>query len=377
MGLVSEAGCHERGMRMAANSCRPSNAPRGVVSNTQVEPGPPARARDHGRTAARALPSSAARTKWRACARRGPRGHTAAPAARPLAQGSPLSQEGAPSPRQLSPTLSRGCRREVAAPLRCRPQSSPMPLPIWPLQAAEHPQLDFSPLELYCAQQGPQWSAGGADDGKWWHHGHRSGSRRRRHQCHRAQGQPRPRPTARCRGGARCRRSPHRTKGDGFWSSSGSPMCSYIHYGSILGRPAHTAPAPGPPRGGVSQFALRAGKAVKMFYLLYSFTHRRQSRRVRTSPRPRLGWAEPEAQRTSQTTHQFHQCHSHETDPPQPISGIGNTAPTVLPETRELRADTRGWAGGVLERTRSPSRPAVLCFTPSHRPCQVHTAHAR
>ena len=49
------------------------------------------------------------------------------------------------------------------------------PTAIWPLQAAEHPQLDFSPLELYCAQQGPQWSVGGADNGKWWHHGHRSG----------------------------------------------------------------------------------------------------------------------------------------------------------------------------------------------------------
>lgn len=40
---------------------------------------------------------------------------------------------------------------------------------------SRHPQLDFATVEDYCARMGPQWASGGAEQGKWWHHGHYGG----------------------------------------------------------------------------------------------------------------------------------------------------------------------------------------------------------
>ena len=35
----------------------------------------------------------------------------------------------------------------------------------------KHPQFDFGPVDDYCRLMGERWSPGGADDGRWWHHG--------------------------------------------------------------------------------------------------------------------------------------------------------------------------------------------------------------
>lgn len=41
--------------------------------------------------------------------------------------------------------------------------------------AARHPQLDFSTIDRYCDEMGSRWAPGGAEEGKWWHHGHPGG----------------------------------------------------------------------------------------------------------------------------------------------------------------------------------------------------------
>jgi hypothetical protein len=38
-----------------------------------------------------------------------------------------------------------------------------------------HPQLDFSPVGEYCGRMGKRWAAGGAEEGRWWHHGNEAG----------------------------------------------------------------------------------------------------------------------------------------------------------------------------------------------------------
>lgn len=35
----------------------------------------------------------------------------------------------------------------------------------------QHPQLDFTPVGQYCGSMGSRWAAGGAEEGRWWHHG--------------------------------------------------------------------------------------------------------------------------------------------------------------------------------------------------------------
>ena len=39
---------------------------------------------------------------------------------------------------------------------------------------AKHPQFDFSTVDAYCESKGSRWAAGGAEEGKWWHHGHQT-----------------------------------------------------------------------------------------------------------------------------------------------------------------------------------------------------------
>ena len=39
---------------------------------------------------------------------------------------------------------------------------------------AKHPQFDFSTVDDYCKSKGSKWAAGGAEEGKWWHHGHQT-----------------------------------------------------------------------------------------------------------------------------------------------------------------------------------------------------------
>lgn len=41
--------------------------------------------------------------------------------------------------------------------------------------AARHPQFDFSTVDRYCEEMGSRWAPGGAEEGKWWHHGHNGG----------------------------------------------------------------------------------------------------------------------------------------------------------------------------------------------------------